>query len=289
MARTINEIQEIILQQKNLTPSLSALEVLTASEQNTLPNLTSTSKVSIWRLWVYICAFSIWGLEKIFDTFRAEVEETIALNQIGTADWYNTKMLEFQLGYELTPMGVYDNTNEVQADVLASKIIKQSAVEEFNGRLKIKVATEIDGELAPLSLTQFNAFTEYAEAVKYAGTRLIMISRVADDYATGYTIYYDPLILDAYGARLDGTDNTPVQDAVKAYLRDLEFNGEFINTKLTDALQAVEGVKEPVKEYSKARFGSMPYAEINEFYIADAGYMKLDESQSIFNFVARGL
>lgn len=289
MARSINEIQEAILQQKSATTSLSALEVLTTSEQNTLPNLTSTSKVAIWRLWVYICAVSAWTVEKIFDTFRVEVEETIALNQIGTASWYRTKLLQFQLGFPLTDFGTYDNTNVLQADVLASRIVKQCAVEEIGGRLKIKVATEVSNELAPLEPAQLSAFTAYAEKIKYAGTRLIMVSRIPDDLAVDFTIYYDPQILDAYGQRLDGTNNEPVQTAVKNYLRNLEFNGEFINTKLTDTLQAVNGVKEPVKNSTSAKYGAFPYTEIDEYYIADAGYMKLDPDNTTFNFVARGL
>jgi len=290
MARTINEIQEIILQRKALAPSLSSLEVLTNSEQSTLANLTSTSKVAIWRLWVYICAVTIWTLEKIFDTFKLEVEETIALNQIGTPSWYRKKMLEFQLGFALTEMAVYDNTNAVQADVIASKIIKQAAIEEIGGRLKVKVATEDnDGELVPLSVAQFGAFKNYAEAVKYAGTRLIIVSRVPDDFKTDYTIYYNPLILDAYGARLDGTDNEPIQTAVKTFLRNLEFNGELILTKLTDYLQAVEGVEEPVLNSAAAKFGAYGYSPINEYYIADAGYMKLDVANTTFQFLAREL
>lgn len=289
MSRTINEIQEIILQRKAISPTLSALEVLTISEQSTLPNLTSTSKVSIWRLWVYICAFAIWTLEKIFDIFRIEVEQTIALNQIGTPAWYRTKMLEFQLGYSLTPFAIYDNTNEIQADVLASKIIKQAAIEEIGGRLKIKVATEVAGQLVPLTVPQFAAFKNYAEKVKYAGTRLIVVSRIPDDFKANYSIHYNPLILDAYGARLDGTDNEPIQTAVKNFLRNLEFNGELILTKLTDFLQQVEGIEEPVLNSASAKFGTFGYSSINEYYIANAGYMKLDVNNTIFQLIAREL
>ena len=48
---------------KTQTAELSTLEVLTTDEQSTLSNLTSASKVAIWRLWVYIVAFAIWSLE----------------------------------------------------------------------------------------------------------------------------------------------------------------------------------------------------------------------------------
>ncbi len=290
MSRTLNEIQEIILQRKAVTPSLSALEVLTESEQNTLANLTSTSKVAIWRLWVYICAFGIWTVEQIFDLFKIEIEELILLNKIGSKPWYRQKMLEFQFGFSLTEMGIYDNTGVLQADILASLIIKQSAIEEIDGRLKIKVATEdANKDLAPLSAVQLIAFRNYAEAIKYAGTRLIIISRVPDDFKVNYTIYYDPLVLDVYGARLDGTENEPVQNAVRLFLRNLEFNGEIILTKLTDFLQGIEGVEEPVLVSASAKYGLFPYDSVDEYYISDAGYMKLDELNTTFTFVSREL
>lgn len=289
MARSINAIQELILQRKALAPELSALEVLTSSEQNTLVNLTSTSKVAVWRLWVYIVAFSIWTLESIFDVFRAEVNATIALNQIGTPAWYKKKMLEFQLGYTLTEANVYDNTNEIQADVLASMIVKQAAIEEIGGRLRVKVATEISGELAPLDATQLLAFKTYANRVKYAGTRLIIISRLPDDFKINHVIYFDPLVLNLNGERLDGTDNEPVQSAIKFFLRNLEFNGELILTKLTDFIQTIEGVDEPVIVSAFAKYGGFGYSQIDEFYIANAGYMKLDIINSTFEFRPRAL
>jgi hypothetical protein len=212
------------------------------------------------------------------------------LNKIGSKTWYRKKMLEFQFGFSLTEMGIYDNTGVLQADILASLIIKQSAIEEIDGRLKIKVATEdTNKDLAPLSAVQLIAFKNYAEAIKYAGTRLIIISRVPDDFKVNYTIYYDPLVLDVYGARLDGTENEPVQNAVRLFLRNLEFNGEMILTKLTDYLQTIEGVEEPVLVSASAKYGLFPYASVDEFYISDAGYMKLDELNTTFTFVSREL
>ena len=56
MARTINDIQTEILTAKNQAPTLSALQILTNSEQ-TLSNADSASKVSIWRLWVWIFSY----------------------------------------------------------------------------------------------------------------------------------------------------------------------------------------------------------------------------------------
>lgn len=82
--RIIEEIQASILLKKEQTASLGALEVLATNEKQTLAGLNSKSKVSIWRLWVYIQAFAIWLHEGIFETHKSEIEELIALNKIHT-------------------------------------------------------------------------------------------------------------------------------------------------------------------------------------------------------------
>lgn len=61
MARTVEQIQNEILKAKETEASLNGLN--------------STSKVAIWRLWVYITAFVIWTLEKIFDEYKKEVSK----------------------------------------------------------------------------------------------------------------------------------------------------------------------------------------------------------------------
>ena len=70
MARNLNDIQQSILDKKTETTTLSTLEVLTTNEKNSLSGLTSTSKVAIWRLWVYIVAFAIWTLEKCLTSIK---------------------------------------------------------------------------------------------------------------------------------------------------------------------------------------------------------------------------
>lgn len=288
--RTLTEIQESILLKKSQTESLSALEVLTTSEQNTLSNLTSTSKVAIWRLWVFIQAFAIWLHEGIFETHKIEIEELIALNKVHTRKWYRDKILNFQYGFDLDgESDRYDNTGIDTADILDSKIIKQASVEEVAGELRIKVATQIGDELQPIDTDQFNALRQYIALVKDAGTKIRLISRPADQMKAEIDIYFDPLILNGLGQRLDGTNDTPVQDAIKDYLYRLEFNGEFIKTKLTDYVQTVAGVQMPVFKQIWTKYGTYGYNLIDETYIADSGYMVLDLDNTIINFIPREL
>ncbi|QCW20326.1 hypothetical protein [Flavobacterium phage FPSV-S1] len=289
--RTLTEIQESILLKKSQTPSLSILEVLTTSEQNTLPNLNSSSKVAIWRLWVFIQAFAIWLHEGIFETHKIEIEELIALNKVHTAKWYRSKILAFQYGQALDgESDKYDNTGIDTAVILASQIIKQTSVEEVAGELRIKVATQNAlGELEAIDVNQYNALRNYIALVKDAGTKIRLISRPPDEIKFVLDLYFDPTILNGLGQRLDGTNDEPIQKAIKDFLYNLEFNGEFIKTKLTDFVQLIEGVEMPVFKEIYTKYGTYPYSLIDETYIANSGYMVLDLNNTVINFLPREL
>ena len=64
MARTIEEIQGRIL-------------TAIASDQALSTQLTSTSKVAVFRLFTYIIASSIWLLESIFDNHKKEIDTAL--------------------------------------------------------------------------------------------------------------------------------------------------------------------------------------------------------------------
>lgn len=290
MARELEEIQESILEHKNASDSLSPLEVLTTNEQNTLSGLTSTSKVALWRLWVYIISLAHFTMETLFDTFEIYILSLIDLNQIHTSIWYRERVLEYQHGFPFEQStGNYDNTGADTAVVNQSLIISSASVEELAGRLKIKVAKTTGNVLAPLSDDELLGLSVYLEKVKDAGNRLLIISRDPDEMQLNLDICFDPLVLDGDGKRLDGTNDDPIGEAINGYLSDLEFNGELIIRNLEDRLEAVEGVVIADTKSSSARFGTNIFEEIDKTYISDAGYMILDETNSNINFIPRGL
>ena len=97
------------------------------------------------------------------------------------------------------------------------------------------------------------------------------------------TIYYDPLVLDISGGRLDGTSAYPVKDAVKQFLEQLPFNGLFVINSLIAALKEVDGVVIGVVNSAAATYAALPYQPIAVEYTPDAGYMVLDETYFIAN------
>jgi hypothetical protein len=270
MARTIADIQAAMV------ADIAANETLSTQ-------LTSTSKVAIWRLWTFIVATAIWSMEKIFDAHKSEVEAIIASKTPHRLVWYRDKARYFQYGYTL-PV----NSDQYTTIDANARIIKFAAVTEANGILKVKAAKDNAGSLAELSAPQIEAFTTYMARVKDAGVKLRIISQEADHLKLSIDLYYDPLVLDEDGARLDGTNNTPVQDAITDYLENLPFDGEFTLMALTDALQNTEGVKIPQILSAKSYWGAYAWATISAKYNPEAGWLKIYDNDLTITWIAYG-
>jgi hypothetical protein len=262
MARSINDIQTQIINQVAADPVLKA-------------QLTSTSKVAIWRLWTYVVAVCIWTLETLFDVFRTETDEKIASMKPHSLRWYALTATAFQYGFNLAAESdYYNNTGIDDATIDTSKIVAYAAVVEQTRGLRIKVAKDT-GDLAPLASAELDAFKEYMSRVKDAGVKLLITSGAADSLKLTMDIYYNPLVLNAAGSRADGVSANPVQDAVKLYLKNLPFNGVFLLQNLVDVLQAVDGVRVIDIKQAQAQYGALAYTAFSVQYIPDAGYLRV--------------
>ena len=274
MARTIQEIQTFILQAKAQEPALN--------------ELNSTSKVAIWRLWVYIIAVAIWSLEKLFDQHRADIDKRLAELKPHTARWYRSKALAFQYGFDLLPdSDKFNNQGHTEEAIEASKIVKYSAVIESKneGRLIVKIAGEQGDTLQPITDAQKQAFEAYLQEIKDAGVRLSVVNYQPDVLHLQMKIIYDPLVLDSNGQSIIHATK-PVEETIKSYLKRLPFNGELVLAHLIDALQQAEGVKIPhlVLAQSKnitssGEYGAFETIEISK--IPTAGYFTIDNFNDI--------
>lgn len=232
MARTINEIQNGMLS------AIASDEVLSVQ-------LTSTSKVAIFRLFTFIVAGAVWLLEMLFDNHKKEVDAIIEAKMPHRASWYRTKALAFQYGFSLIPdTDKYDNTGYTEEQIADSKVIKYAAVTKSGGQLYIKIASETGGVLAPIAPEVKASFDFYIEDITDCGVKYLIVNHLPDILNLGIKIYRNPLVLDENGMSiLNG--NYPVEDAIKEYMKELPFNGELVLAHLVDKLQRVEGVNIP--------------------------------------------
>ena len=295
MAQSIQEIQEIIKQKVQDSEHLTPLDILTENQQD---QITSTSRVSEWGRFVFVFAFVAWLQQKLYDVFKSDIEKRIAESQIHTKAWYRSKALSYQHGYDLIedtdryPAAV-DFNDQLLID--ASKVIKQAAIIKRGGSiLRCKIATEQNGELSAVSEEVLTAFNAYMNEIVDAGTVIIPTSDPADDLKLTINIEIDPLVIDPMGQRLDGTNNTPVQDAINQYLKSLDFDGRLVINDLQSYVKNnTEGIRQVDIEYASSKYGFHTYDTvgvnnvgiINQYRTAESGYMKLDEFTSEFNFI----
>jgi hypothetical protein len=224
MARTIAEISQGIIQEKDAQPALAGLN--------------SPSQVAIWRLWIYVTAAAIWAHEKLWDIFYQDVLEKISRSVPGTLLWYRDKAREFQYNPGIAYFINFNQDNRPAYTVAApqDRIITQAAaIETFNNVLTIKVAKTGAGQLVPLNPAELQAFKDYMLSIKFAGTRLKCVSLPPDLLTVQASIYYDPI------APLNVV-STGIQTALNTYLTQLDFNGILYLEKIQDAMQQVAGL-----------------------------------------------
>lgn len=258
MARTITTIQTEILD------SLAA----------NLPELTSTSKVSVYRLFAFVVATAIWSLEKLFDIFKEEQTTLADAQQVHTLQWYRQQALSFQDGY-----GLVWKDNKFQYDIEdeGAKVVKYCSVTESPGQLLLKIATEDEtGNLLQLPLDVALRFETYMNQIKDAGNIIKVVNRPADQLNLWLDIYYDPLVLNSIGYSLLEANTKPVEIAISDYLKNMDFDGVFISNHLIDRLQRVPGVKDPVFRQADARYGLIDVTHITH-YQPDSGYLQVVE------------
>lgn len=242
------------------------------------------SVVNIKRLVFYVVAMAVYVLELMFYKQVEETNADLANLRPPTVGWYAQKALAYQHGFPLADESdVFDNTGYSDTQIANSKVIKYVGVQrqvDENGYvlfLRLKLAGESGDELAQLSDEVVTGFRAYLDRFVPAGDNVQVVSKVADKLKMKWLIYYNPGILRADGSRLDGTAESPVKDAIRAYLKTgLPFNGEYSITSHIDGVQQVQGVETPVVQLCKASRDGLPYVDVNEYYQPEGGWLRFD-------------
>jgi hypothetical protein len=269
MARTIDTINNDLKQAFMQDTTLAEKYGFTAGA-----NFADTfSRFSIESIILYIVAASIWTLEKLFDTHTAEVTDYIATMKPHSLRWYVEKAKAFMYGVPLIDgSDQYDTTNLTDEQIAEKKIVTFAACTEANATLYLKVAK---AGPAPLTTDEKAAFVAYLHEIKDAGVRIDVISENGDYIKLQMVIYYDPLLINANGES-KGTGNKVVEDAIKNYIENIPFNGEFRKNELEDAIQAVDGVV--MVEFERAEHSETgeddTYEEVIPYCKPTSGYFK---------------
>lgn len=276
--RTIEEIK------KEITSAWMHDEVLAKAYGYEVGSEWKFSRVSVENVLCYIVATALWLHERLFEVHREEVETYIAAMKPHTLRWWVEKSKRFQLGSELPEDSCeYDNSGLDEEELAKRQIVKFAAATEQRNIVYLKVAKDAGGEKQPLDESERSAFESYVDEVRDAGVSVEVISEAGCRLQLELTIYYDPMLLDKEGKHL-AYGTKPVEEAIKQYIENLPFNGEYRNSELVDRLQEVEGVVIPELESASERMTdeskwkpiaaySTPYSG---YYAYEAKNIKID-------------
>jgi hypothetical protein len=277
MARSISDIYNQMIAEKETFSNLGSLSPLAQVNpaQSLLSDLSSTSKVAIWRLIFYVVSVAIWIHEKLYDS---QINNAIA----STLPWWNKTVKAFQFGDILTWNGqayVYQNIDTT------NQIVSQCAIIVADKTFYIKVATGTD-TLAQLTNDQVTALTSYLNKVVPAGSDFNIVNLTADLLKITYTVYIDPLLINiSDGSSVNSPTDFPIQDVINEYIQHLDiydFNGIFYVEKLTQTIFSVPGVKNAIANTVQAKSGTLSYQDIlsvvSQTYNATSGYLQIDPS-----------
>jgi hypothetical protein len=282
---TVNEIYKIITDAYISDPEVIAkyglVEGKTFDEQ--------FSVTSIERIMFYDAAVAMSINYQSYIRHTSDIDNTLRDEKAHSPGWYAKMALLFQYGYDLTgDTDIYDNTGLTEEQIEASRVVKFAAAVSLHNRsiLYLKVATETGGVKRPLPDNIFAAFKAYIYSIQDAGVKIKFINDPADEMRIEMDVYYNPLVLDKNGKRLDGTNDTPVPDAIRNYVHNLIFNSRYANVKLVDAVQAVDGVELPELKKASSRYGVYTdFRVIDAIEIAHAGYYTISDANLILKYI----
>jgi hypothetical protein len=270
MARPISEIQNAMIADIQNEP--------------TLDDLNSPSATAVWRLWTFIFATAI-NIHEQFIDLGVAVMEQIARDAVpGTPGWLQRRVLEFQYSEEnrqivnVQPNGSvgYNTVDE------SLRIITRCAIVETENGVVVKVAkgTEV---LEALNENELNALRDYVDKIGFAGVFIRTESLDADIFKIDVKVNYS-------GQFIKDTVQNDIVAALNVYLADLsinQFNGTVVREFVVDAIQKVPGVV-GVDTQSMLIFGKrsgQSFEAIQRTYDSDAGYLALDEVDSIITMI----
>lgn len=267
MARTINEIKNAIAAEWMRSEAVA--------ERYGIAPGDSFGKhfgaASVENMLMYVFAVGAWALEKLLDLHRAEVTEEIEALLPHRPKWYRDKVLAFMPDRELErDRDTYDLSGMKEEDIASGRPVKYAVAVESkdSSLLTIKVAGDAGGKRGPISGEQEEQLRAYIAEIKDAGVRTVLVNMEPDTFGCAVDVYYDAMLRpELVRARCE--------EAIREYIENLPFNGEYTNMALVDALQVLEGVRVVEMRGSTAQAADEgTVTEINARLTPKAGYFK---------------
>jgi hypothetical protein len=222
------------------------------------------SKVSVWRLLMWVVAYASKLQQDLFDRFKVEVADLAKDGHFGTRRWFVAKAKLFQVGHTLvfTDLDAGYDTIDVPA-----RIVTHAAVVELANVVVVKVAKAQGTGLAKLTTPELVAVNDYFQELR-PPVQVTVLTADPDLLRLTGTVVYDGQV------PLGGVQSA-VQAAITQYLRTLDFGGVVRLTDLKEAMVAAFGVVDVRLDLVEVRTTG-PFVNIPRVHYTYAGHAALD-------------
>lgn len=237
------------------------------------------SKAGVWKLLRSIVALAIFTLETLFDSFKDDVTALAATTGFGKPAWWVEQMKSFQYGDILLESNgrlFYEKIDPTK------QIIAKCSINEVDGIVKIKIAALIGGNLVIINDSdQRTMISSYVSAINPAGIVTQIVSHNADKLKFNIGFVFD-------GKLIQSDFETTVKNAIKTFLKDIEFDGKFKVNRFRDALELIPGMIDvyinevDYKSPTDATWAAIP---LNVYKDSISGYYQHMEDESTLTFI----
>lgn len=274
MGRDLKTIYNQLIAEKETLSALSVWSGATSMTgyQELLADVSNGARVAVWKLFLWIVAYSTWLHEILWDLKTKELDRKAREAQAANAYWWERVLKEFQYGYTLEWIGKKFQYEEIDED---ARLIKFASIKDHKPVI-VKVAKEdSNGEPMPLDNDSYGpehtAVEAYIKARKPFGIPFVLVSEVADDLDFEIEVYYDGL------GDFELIKNEVI-NAVIAAIKETGWNGRLYKSKVEDAVQVVKNVKDVVVIKLNGKHEASNNGEwqvIGRFYESYSGYIKI--------------
>ena len=226
MSRTIKEIYNEAVAERNRRLELT--------------EFASDSKMSVMNGILWVVAAVIYSFESLLDIFAVDISEAINGRINGTPAYYANALLQYQQGDELTVRedGLafgYANIDETKRIVTQVSYMESTDDQNLDSKLILKVATGAKGSLSAIPPKELAPINAYINKLKFAGTRVEVISTKGDVLIPRLTVFHD-------GTVPESEVYDSIEEQLNAYMMDIDFDAAVYVSRLTDAIRRAKHV-----------------------------------------------
>lgn len=205
-----------------------------------LKEFASDSKLSILNGITWVVAAMIYSFETLLDVFAVDISGVINNRINGTPTYYANALLQYQQGDELViredglAFG-YATVDETKRIITQVSYSESSDDTNLDSKLILKVAMGAKGNLSAIPSEDLIPIHSYINKIKFAGTRVEVISSKGDILIPKVTVFYDGAILEAemYDA---------IETELKEYVMNIDFDAAIYVSKIVAAIRRAEHV-----------------------------------------------